>query len=90
MKKVQHWYGSDGSAKNERLLKNLDAAGFANKTRFLNPLPGIVEQKLAQELEKAILEKLGRSPDPYYAHAYDALWVAITTKQRPYLLSYKM
>jgi ABC-type branched-subunit amino acid transport system substrate-binding protein len=32
------WYGSDGSAKNERLLKNNEAAEFAYKTTFPNPI----------------------------------------------------
>jgi branched-chain amino acid transport system substrate-binding protein len=32
------WYGSDGSALNEGLVRNIDAANFAAKTRLLSPI----------------------------------------------------
>ena len=32
------WYGSEATAKNERLLKHQKAVEFANKTKFLSPL----------------------------------------------------
>jgi branched-chain amino acid transport system substrate-binding protein len=34
------WYGSDGSAYNEAVIRNIEAAKFAVKTNFLNPLAG--------------------------------------------------
>ncbi|HEY9387695.1 MAG TPA: penicillin-binding protein activator, partial [Nitrososphaeraceae archaeon] len=34
------WYGSDGSAQNEAVIRNIEAAKFAVKTNFLNPLAG--------------------------------------------------
>ena len=75
------WYGSDGSAKNERLLKNVESAQFANKTGFLAPLSGIEENNSKVKiLEKKIEKEIARYPDPYYANAYDALWVAALTE----------
>ena len=32
-----HWYGSEATAKNERLLKHYKAIEFANKTQFIRP-----------------------------------------------------
>jgi ABC-type branched-subunit amino acid transport system substrate-binding protein len=34
------WYGSDGTAHNEAVIRNIEAAKFAVKTNFLNPLAG--------------------------------------------------
>jgi len=76
-----NWYGSDGSAKNELILKNFESAKFANKARFLNPLSGVEENdSRVKILENKIEEKISRYPDPYYANAYDALWVAALTE----------
>lgn len=80
------WYGSDGSAKNERILKNVEAAQFAIKTGFPNPLSEVEENcnvtKLGNvtKLENDIEKKIGRHPDPYSANAYDAVWVAALTE----------
>jgi len=32
------WYGSDGSALNDKLVRNIEAAVFAAKTDFVNPI----------------------------------------------------
>lgn len=69
------WYGSDSSAKNERILKNNEAAEFASKTIFPNPGPKDESSKV-KSIEDQIKSKTGREPDAYYANAYDALWVA--------------
>ncbi|MGB9168975.1 MAG: ABC transporter substrate-binding protein [Nitrososphaeraceae archaeon] len=71
------WYGSDGSAMNERLLKHEEAAEFANKTKFLNPLRSMdVENKEFESLEDNMTNKIGKEPDSYDANIYDALWLA--------------
>jgi ABC-type branched-subunit amino acid transport system substrate-binding protein len=75
------WYGSDGTAKNERLLKTVEAAEFAEKTNFTNPLPGVEKNNdRVKTLEDKISEKIKRQPDAYYANAYDAFWVAALTE----------
>ena len=82
LKKVQHWYGTDSSAGLEGLIKNPETAQFAHETGFVAPFSGIDEKKgyIAKEIESRIYEKIGRNPDPYYAYAYDAFWVASLTE----------
>jgi ABC-type branched-subunit amino acid transport system substrate-binding protein len=62
---------------NERLLKHEEAAEFANKTKFLNPLRSMdVENKEFESLEDNMTNKIGKEPDSYDANIYDALWLA--------------
>jgi branched-chain amino acid transport system substrate-binding protein len=35
------WYGSDGSALNDKLVRNIESAMFAVKTGFVNPIYGV-------------------------------------------------
>jgi hypothetical protein len=72
------WYGSDGSAQNEGLLKNLDAAEFAAKTNFLNAIYGINGNEIFKKLEARIVEEIGRVPRSYAEVTYDEFWVATT------------
>jgi branched-chain amino acid transport system substrate-binding protein len=69
-----NWYGSEATAKNERLLKHQKAVEFAYKTNFTSPLLSLNEPKLEQ-LESATKLKL----NPNDANAYDALWLAALT-----------
>src|SRR5829696_7529406 len=46
------WYGSDGSAQNEGLIKNVEAAEFAVKTNFLNPIYGVEASDSFNKLEE--------------------------------------
>jgi ABC-type branched-subunit amino acid transport system substrate-binding protein len=73
------WYGSDGSAQNEGLLKNIEAAEFAVKTNFLNPIYGLDATDGFKKLETRILEEIHRAPTSYAQVAYDAFWVAALT-----------
>jgi ABC-type branched-subunit amino acid transport system substrate-binding protein len=78
-----NWYGSEATAKNERLLKHQRAAEFAYKTNFTSPLLAINEtNKEFKLLENATRLKLNR-PDlklnPNDANTYDALWIAALT-----------
>ena len=82
---ITKWYGSDGSAQNQRLLENKEAFEFLfanakNKTIFPNPLAGVNnENKKVKTIENEIINVTGNEPDGYYANAYDALWVAALT-----------
>ncbi len=70
------WYGSDGSAQNEGLIKNLDAAEFAAKTNFLNPIYRVNASDSFKKLESRIVEEIGRVPRSYAEVTYDEFWVA--------------
>ena len=71
------WYGSDATALDKELVNNAQAAQFAVRTGFPNPLYGEEEETEKDELVKGqIREKIGRIPDAYAVAAYDALWVA--------------
>jgi branched-chain amino acid transport system substrate-binding protein len=71
------WYGSDGSAQNEGLIKNVEAAEFAVKTNFLNPIYGVNASDSFKNLESRIVQEIGRVPRSYAEVAYDEFWVAV-------------
>lgn len=74
------WYGSDGSAKNDELVRNSHSAMFSMKTGFLNPMYGIEENnERLKLLEEEIEHKTGMPPNPYASLAYDAFWVTALT-----------
>jgi ABC-type branched-subunit amino acid transport system substrate-binding protein len=73
------WYGSDGSAQNEGLIKNIEAAEFAVKTNFLNPIYRVEPSDSFKKLEARIVEEIGRVPRSYAEVAYDEFWVAALT-----------
>jgi branched-chain amino acid transport system substrate-binding protein len=73
------WYGSDGSAHLEGLVKNVEAAEFAVKTNFLNPIYRVNASDSFKKLEARIVEEIGRVPTSYAQVAYDEFWVAALT-----------
>jgi branched-chain amino acid transport system substrate-binding protein len=73
------WYGSDGSAQNDGLTKNIEAAEFAVKTNFLNPIYSVNASDSFKELEARIVEEIGSAPRTYAEVAYDEFWVAALT-----------
>jgi branched-chain amino acid transport system substrate-binding protein len=82
------WYGSDGSALNDKLIKNNDASMFAIKTGFLNPIFGIdydnnnnrdSEHKF-RLVDNEIHQRIGKLPRTYAEVAYDAFWVSALTE----------
>lgn len=73
------WYGSDGSAQNEGLIKNIEAAEFAVKTNFLNPNYRVDATDSFKKLEERIVEEIDRVPRSYAEVTYDEFWVAALT-----------
>ncbi|HEU4822142.1 MAG TPA: penicillin-binding protein activator [Nitrososphaeraceae archaeon] len=73
------WYGSDGSAQNEGLIKNVEAAEFAVKTNFLNPIYRVNASDSFTKLEERIVEEIEGVPRSYAEVAYDEFWVAALT-----------
>jgi ABC-type branched-subunit amino acid transport system substrate-binding protein len=73
------WYGSDGSAQQEGLIKNVEAAEFAVKTNFLNPIYRVNASDSFKKIEERIVEKIDREPRSYAEVAYDEFWVAALT-----------
>jgi hypothetical protein len=72
------WYGSDATALNMQIIRNFDAAHFADITNFSNPLYSVnlrdtramtVEAELEHQLHDA-------GAMTYPVLAYDAVWVA--------------
>ena len=68
------WYGSDGTAQLKELVNNKQAAQFAVKTSFKNPLYGEGETEKYELIKERIREKIGRDPDVYALTAYDTFW----------------
>jgi branched-chain amino acid transport system substrate-binding protein len=76
------WYGSDGSALNDKLVRNIEAAVFAANTGFVNPIYGVdipnsYKFKLIDNQIQRIIERVPRS---YAEVAYDSFWVAALTE----------
>ena len=76
------WYGSDGSALNDKLVRNIEAAMFAAKTGFVNPLYGVADYNnfKFKLIDNQIQKVIGRAPRSYAEVAYDAFWVAALTE----------
>jgi branched-chain amino acid transport system substrate-binding protein len=78
------WYGSDGTALNNGLIKNIDAAIFAEKTAFLNPVYGVQPTNTNSirynHIQSEIQNMIGRIPRSYASVAYDSLWLAALTE----------
>jgi ABC-type branched-subunit amino acid transport system substrate-binding protein len=72
------WYGSDGSAMNNKLIRNHEAAIFAVKTGFANPIYAVENDNdnRFKRFEAQIHEQIERTPRSYAGVAYDILWVA--------------
>lgn len=71
------WYGSDGSAQNEALVKNEEAAQFAVKTSFANPIFAVKETERFVRVSEQITEEIGHTHRSYAEIAYDALHIAV-------------
>ncbi len=79
------WYGSEATAKNERLLKNQKAVDFAYKTNFTSPLIAMNDSNTKFEaLENVTKLKL----NPNDANVYDALWIAALTENMSHNMSF--
>ena len=70
------WYGSDGTAVNQELISNEQAAQFAVRVGYPNPIVSEVLTEKSELIKQQIREKIERDPDVYSLVAYDALWVA--------------
>jgi ABC-type branched-subunit amino acid transport system substrate-binding protein len=76
------WYGSDGSALVNTLVRNAEAATFATKTGFPNPIYGVENDNDARlkQVEAEMHKKLERPPRSYAYVAYDILWITSLTQ----------
>ena len=75
------WYGSDGSALNDKVVRNIEAADFAEKTDFVSPIFGIGNHSAAfKSIDDQIRQKIGSAPRSYAAVTYDAFWLASLTE----------
>jgi hypothetical protein len=76
------WYGSDGSVLNNKLVRNKEAAMFAVKTDFVNPIYAVDNNNSSKFklVDNKIQEMIGRVPRTYAEVAYDAFWVAALTE----------
>ena len=61
------WFGSDGLAFNNKIVKNTDAAIFATKTGFANPIFGVQNASNARfkRVEVLIEKEIERIPRSY-------------------------
>ena len=75
------WYGSDGSALNDKVVRNVGAAEFAQHTGFVSPILGIGNHTTAfKSVEDQIRQNIGSTPRSYAMVSYDAFWLASLTE----------
>jgi ABC-type branched-subunit amino acid transport system substrate-binding protein len=78
------WYGTDASAQNMQIIRNHDAAHFAEIINFSNPLFQVnLTNSKAEILEREIEKKLhGSSSLTYPILAYDTFWVTTLSLEK--------
>jgi ABC-type branched-subunit amino acid transport system substrate-binding protein len=78
------WYGSDASAQNLQIIRNYDAAHFAEMINFSNPLFQInLNNSKAETLGAEIEKKLhGSYSLTYPILAYDTYWVTALSLEK--------
>jgi len=70
------WYGTDGTALNQALIGNEQAAEFSvNAGGFQSTIFGAAETQFRDTVSAKIQAKIGRPPDSYGLAAYDILMV---------------
>ena len=71
------WYGSDGVAHSEALVRNAEAAAFATRVGYPNPIFGLDQgaRDIWEPLAKKIRERTQLEPDAFALAVYDAVWV---------------
>lgn len=79
-----NWYGSDASAQNMQIIRNRDAAHFAEMINFSNPLFQVnLTNSKAEILEQEIEKKLhGSSSLTYPILAYDTFWITALSLEK--------
>ena len=72
-----HWYGSDGVARSDPMLGSRDAADFAVRVGYPNPVFGLVEgaRDVWEPLSARIRARANAEPDAFALAVYDAVWV---------------
>jgi ABC-type branched-subunit amino acid transport system substrate-binding protein len=78
------WYGSDASAQNMQIIRNRDAAHFAEIINFSNPLFQVnLTNSKAEILEQEIEKKMhGSSSLTYPILAYDTFWITALSLEK--------
>lgn len=78
------WYGSDSVAQSKELLTSPNAAAFALRAGYPNPILGLDDRPRTtwRPISERVTAKLGRAPDPFALVAYDALMVGYQTLLR--------
>jgi branched-chain amino acid transport system substrate-binding protein len=73
------WYGSDGVAQIQGLVRNASAAGFAVKVGYPCPIYGLDDALASkwQPVADQIRARTRITPDAFALSAYDALWVGM-------------
>ena len=80
------WYGSDATAQNIQIIRNFDAAHFAQVTNFSNPLYSVnLRDTRAVEVKDELEHQLHDAGAlTYPILAYDAVWVASLSLEKIY------
>ena len=69
------WFGSDGNAKDSRLVEDPIASEFATGVQFMALQVSASTNEKFNYVETTITDLLGRSPNTYTHASYDAAWI---------------
>jgi branched-chain amino acid transport system substrate-binding protein len=70
------WFGSDGTAKNDWILKNKTVVQATIDVDFLCPMYSPEETEKAHFIDLQVTKKYNETPSSYVLAAYDACWLA--------------
>jgi branched-chain amino acid transport system substrate-binding protein len=71
------WFGSDGTALLAEVVNNPEAAAFAEKIQWLNPIFAPARSEYYERVNNYVKQKLGRNADTYAIGAYDEAWILV-------------
>lgn len=77
------WYGTSSVALTEPLLADEDAAAFAERVSFANPIYALdpADEATWRPLADEIEERSGQDPDAFALSAYDAIYLIVEAAQ---------
>ena len=69
------WFGSDGAALSDKVIKDATVANFSATTRFPSTYFAPTFSSNLEKVRDYVNQTLGRTADPYALGMYDELWV---------------
>ena len=70
------WFGSDGNAKDENIVKDPIGREFTDSVGFTSIVVSAVDNPINEHVKTELVKLIGRTPITYTYSSYDAVWIA--------------